>query len=410
MRSLIGILLVLTFQLTATASDTRGGGRLRVASYNVALYGEESGDLAERLRGGNDGKARAVAEAIQRVRPDVLLLCEIDYEESHRAVDLFLEEYLGVGQRGQEPIEFAHTLTAPVNTGEASGLDLDNDGATDGPNDAWGFGRYPGQYGMAVVSRVPFALDALRSFRTLRWASVPDARRPVLATGEPYHNDATWRALRLSSKSLWDVTIAPPGRPKLHLLCSHPTPPVFDGPEDRNGKRNADEVRLLVDYIAGDPSGYLVDDDGQRGGLAAGAHFVVLGDLNADPVDGDGITESIGALLRSPQVSPMAAPASEGGVAASRRRADLNAAHRGPAETDTADFSGDGHGNLRVDYALASNSLRVTGTGVFWPKRDQPGSDAVKGSDHRLVWVDLELPGTGSGRAPAPGEGERSDD
>ena len=34
-----------------------------------------------------------------------------------------------------------------------------------------------------------------------------------------------------------------------HLLASHPTPPVFDGDEDRNGKRNHDEVRLIADYI-----------------------------------------------------------------------------------------------------------------------------------------------------------------
>ena len=49
------------------------------------------------------------------------------------------------------------------------------------------------------------------------------------------------------------------------LLVAHPTPPVFDGPEDRNGRRNFDEIPLLGDYVTG-RSGYIYDDDGGRGG------------------------------------------------------------------------------------------------------------------------------------------------
>ena len=73
---------------------------------------------------------------------------------------------------------------------------------------------------------------------------MPGALRPIdPATREPFHPDDIWKQLRLSSKSHWDVPVRTP-KGVVHFLVSHPTPPVFDGPEDRNGKRNPDEIRL----------------------------------------------------------------------------------------------------------------------------------------------------------------------
>ena len=71
--------------------------------------------------------------------------------------------------------------------------------------------------------------------------------------------------LRLSSKTHVDVPVATSAG-TLHILASHPTPPVFDGPEDRNGRRNHDEIRLFADYVDPDRSAYLVDDRGGRAG------------------------------------------------------------------------------------------------------------------------------------------------
>ena len=50
---------------------------------------------------------------------------------------------------------------------------------------------------------------------------------------------------------------------------------------------------------------------------------------------------------------------------------------------------------MRADYVLPSTSLYVTGSGVFWPKPDEPLFRLIKdrqsSSDHRLVWVDITV-------------------
>ena len=176
----------------------------------------------------------------------------------------------------------------------------------------------------------------------------------------------------------------------MHFLVSHPTPPVFDGPEDRNGTRNHDEIRFWADYVRGPrTSGYIYDDAGEYGGLHPRDRFVIAGDQNADPLDGDSTAGAIQQLLGSPKVNTRRTPSSAGAVEASRQPG--NEGHRAPARFDTADFS-EPPGNLRVDYVLPSRQLPITGSGVFWPTTADPRSSLVDASDHRLVWVDVRLP------------------
>ena len=236
--------------------DAAGQGHtIRVATYNTSLYRDAAGGLVRDLETGSNDQARRIAEVIQRVRPDVLLVNEFDYDADGRAAELFQEKYLAVSQNGLDPIRYLHRFTAPVNTGKPSGMDLDNNGSTTDPQDAFGYGRHEGQFGMLVLSRFPIEKEFIRTFQTFLWRDMPGALLPVdPSTGEPYYSDAEVALLRLSSKSFWDVPIKVPasggGLPwQLHLLGSHPTPPVFDGPEDKNGRRNHDEVRMLADYV-----------------------------------------------------------------------------------------------------------------------------------------------------------------
>lgn len=368
---------------------------LRVATYNTSLYDDSDGGLIRRLEAGDPG-ARKIAAVLQRVRPDLVLLNEFDYDADGRAADLFQRDYLAVPQAGGgDALRYPYRYFGPVNTGVPSGLDLDGNGTVGGAgrdrgNDAWGFGLHPGQYGMLVLSRHPIDVSAVRSFRLLRWSTMPDASAPVDPRARRmFYPDPVWHALRLSSKSHWDVPVRTP-LGTLHFLVSHPTPPVFDGPEDRNGARNADELRLWREYLDNDPAdrAWLCDDAGRCGGLPADARFVIAGDLNNDPVDGDGRHDAIRALIAHPRVLQHPAPRGDGSAAAARAAGGANAAHLGDPAEDSGDF-GPQVGNLRLDYVLASTGLRVLASGVFWPAPDSADAALATASDHHAVWVDL---------------------
>lgn len=374
-RGLIAIAAALLAGAALADPPSPAPGSLRVATFNMALNRPAPGALVQEFRLGESRQIAAVVEIVQRVRPDILLAQEIDHDPRGIAAAL-LAEALRTGRNNADPIDYRHVFTAEVNTGQPTGFDLDGDGRTDGPRDAFGYGTFPGQYGMAVLSRFPFG--PLRSFTRLPWAALPGALIP------PDHFPPGF-APRLSSKAHWDLAVdAPAGR--LRLLASHPTPPVFDGPEDLNGRRNADEIEFWTAYLSG--ASWMTDDAGATGG-EAGDPVVVLGDLNADPVDGDGRREAMRVLLAHPRLQD-ARPASAGGAAAA------DAGHRGDPALDTAQFRGPGA--LRVDHVLPDRRLVVTGSGVFWPAPGDPlrrlvgEGDPVVGSDHRLVWVDIRLP------------------
>ncbi len=388
------LLAGLSLVVTASAADET----VRVATYNSSLFRNASGVLVRDLATGNNEQAKRIAEVIQRVRPDILLLNEFDYDAEGHAASQFSRKYLAVGQNGCKPIEYDYHFFGPANTGKPSGRDLDKDGRTDGPADAIGYGRHEGQYGMLVLSRYPIAKDQVRSFQKFLWRDMPGAMLPTdPQSSQPFYDEGDLAVQRLSSKSFWDVPIAVPARGSskpfvVHLLASHPTPPVFDGPEDRNGKRNHDEIRMVADYISGDKANYLTDDRGQHGGLSDGALFVIVGDLNCDPNDGQGVAGAMDQLLKNLRVDATFTPSSKGGEETVKKHAAQHTGHRGNPGHVTSDFTEGGHGCLRVDYALPSQGLLVKDGGVFWPTAGEPGSEAIRATDHRAVWIDV-IPG-----------------
>jgi hypothetical protein len=372
---------------------------VRFAAFNASLSRSFAGQLLADLSTPGDVQAQKAAEIIQRARPDVLLVNEFDYVAGGQAARLFQDHYLAVSQNGAEPIRYACSFVAPVNTGLPSGFDLNHDGLIGGPDDALGFGLFPGQYGMVVFSHYPIVSAAVRTFQRFLWQHMPGARLPAdPATGAAWHSPAALAVLRLSSKSHWDLPMQIGDR-VVHLLASHPTPPVFDGPERRNAARNFDEIRFWADYLLPAASGYIYDDNGQRGGLPPGALFVIAGDQNSDPLDGDSVPGAIQQLLEHPRVNAALTPRSAGAVEAAARLGGANLAHRGDPASDTAEFDPLGPGNLRTDYVLPSLGLAPQGGGVFWPASGDPlfhlvGSFPFPSSDHRLVWIDALVPRT----------------
>ena len=396
-------LLVLDGVAVAAAGDAAGGSgderSVRFATFNASLNRAAEGELVADLSTPDDVQAQAVAEIIQRVQPDVLLINEFDFDAQGLAARLFQRNYLSVGHNGASPVSYPYRFVAPSNTGIPSGFDLDNNGSVGGPNDAFGFGAFPGQFGMAVYSRYPILRHHVRTFQRFLWKDMPGALLPDdPATPAPadWYSPEELAVFRLSSKSHWDIPVLVGGK-VIHTLVSHPTPPVFDGPEDRNGTRNHDEIRLWSDYVLPSRSGYLYDDQGRRGGLKPGARFVIMGDQNADPFDGDSVAAAAQQLLENPRVNTSLTPTSAGGPEQAVLQGGANLTHRGDPAFDTADFLDvPGPGNLRADYVLPSKNLRMLDAGVFWPLSTDPlfrlvGTFPFPSSDHRLVWVDLRV-------------------
>jgi hypothetical protein len=371
----------------------------RIATFNASLNRFNAGDLIADLQNPASGQPSRVAEIIQRTNPDVILINEFDFDSGGVAARLFVDNFLAVGQNGAEPWVPVAIFSAPSNTGVPTGIDLDRDGNPAGPGDAYGFGYFPGQYGMLILSKYPIVEDEIRAFQNFLWRDMPGALLPddpETPAPADYYSPEILDIFRLSSKSHWDVPVEIDGE-IIHILASHPTPPVFDGPEDRNGTRNHDEVRFWLDYVTPGAGGYIYDDAGNAGGVAAGARFVILGDLNLDPNDGDAMREIGRTLLGHPSLRD-SAPVSQGAVEDNATDGGFNANHAGDPAFDTADF-GDGEfgpGNLRADYVLPSANLGLAGAGVFWPTADDPlaallGPDDAQTSDHRLVWIDVTL-------------------
>jgi hypothetical protein len=402
---LIAAAVVATALLAPRGGASAADPPVRFATFNASLNRNAAGQALTELSVPGNAQADAVAEIIQRIRPEVLLINEFDFVPDNALAEAFQNNYLDVahsaGGSTTTPIDYPYVFVAPSNTGLPSGFDLNNNGVVGGPDDALGFGFFPGQFGMAVFSQHPIVYDHVRTFQHFLWKDMPGARLPDdPATPAPadWYSPAELDIFPLSSKSHWDIPIDIDGK-IVHFLVSHPTPPVFDGPEDRNGTRNFDEIRFWADYISpGRKSRYIYDDAGGRGGLAPGQLFVIAGDQNSDPLDGDSIPGSIQQLLEHPLVNTKVTPSSAGAVEATALQGGINTTHRSEPRFDTADFADGAPGNLRADYVLPRKNLRIVDGAVFWPIQASPlfgltGVFPFPSSDHRAVWIDVRIPG-----------------
>ncbi|MDN3616861.1 endonuclease/exonuclease/phosphatase family protein [Vibrio gallaecicus] len=376
---------------------------------------------------------RNVAAIIQTERPAVIMMSEFNNDgtgTNNDALIAFRLNYLAVPQNSNsidqdgtvlEPIAFQYFANFATNTGLVSPHDLDNDG-TPGqlPGDAWGFGNYHGQYAFALMSQYEIDKDNMRTFQEFKWkdlegAVIPtitncdDSWNPIpdgMSCGDEWYTAAEWADMRLSSKNHVDAPILIPqsdgSTETIHLLMSHPTPPIFD--TGKNKAQNADEVNFWIQYIEGTSSTVFTDDQGTTGALAADAKFVVMGDLNADPLKGDGDLTAINALMDHDKVNRLAtfgplAPASLGAPECLALGECKSANWDTPNPDQVTSTSG-----LRLDHVIPSANLTLTETGVYWPATFESGrllmNDERVGnygngkdisSDHRMVWIKADI-------------------
>jgi hypothetical protein len=309
---------------------------IRLATYAAPLSRDGPGLLLRDLGRGDDPQIAAIVAVATQADADVLVLTDFDYDLDGLALAAFAALV--------DPPYPYHFALRP-NAGLQSGFDLDGNGRIGDPRDAVGYGRFAGDGGLAILSRWPIDTAAVTDLSGLIWRDLPDAVLPMV-DGQMFWPDPVLDILRLSSTGHWIVPVQPPDGATVTLLAFGATPPVFDGPEDANGLRNRDELRLWQWVLDGD-FGPPPDD------------FVVIGNANLDPAAGQGLRAAMTEFLAHPLIQdPL-------------------------PDRPTADWTDQGIGMLRVSYVLPQRGLQVVGADVIWTEA------ATLAGPHHLVWVDI---------------------
>lgn len=330
---------------------------LRIASFNTELSRKGPGLLLRDITSGKDAQVAAVLAVITQTQPDILLLQGFDWDHGNLALKAFEQRLAQAGA------PYPHLFARQPNAGLATGLDLDGDGRLGGPGDSQGYGDFTGRGGMAVLSRYPLLTKEMHDLTPLLWREMPGASLPRHPDGSPFPSPQAQAVQRLSSTAHWVLPFSIRPGQRISLLCFQATPPLFDGIEDRNGLRNADEIRLWQVFLDADLAPQM-----PHAPPPPRQHYVILGGANLDPDKGDGKRAAITGLLQDPRLQDP-------------RPASVQAG------TETVDW-GQGR-RMRVDYILPSADLQVTDSGVHWP--DSASAPARTASRHMLVWVDIKL-------------------
>ncbi|ATF17160.1 endonuclease/exonuclease/phosphatase family protein [Phaeobacter gallaeciensis] len=354
MRQLATLLLAALLPLISPA-DADPAKTLRIASFNTELSRKGPGLLLRDLQRSKDPQIAAILQTLTEADADILVLQGIDWDYEGRSV-IELRNLLA-----KRIPRYGHIYAARPNTGMQTGRDMDGDGRLGTARDAQGYGRFTGQDGMAILSRLPILRDDVRDLSKLLWQDLPGAKLPTDSDGTPFPSRDALAAQRLSTTGHWVVPILLPSGEPLSVLAFQATPPLFDGPEDRNGLRNQDEIRLWQVLL-----------DGGLGPRPA-EPWVIVGGANLDPEKGAGRRAAIADLLRDPRLQDP--------------RPRDNAGH-----TDTVNWGTSG--SMRVDYILPSQALQVVASGLMWPANipTKDGDMNRPASRHALVWTDLKIP------------------
>jgi len=149
--------------------------------------------LRDILRNGE--QVAAALSVIRAADADVLLLTGVDIDPEGATISALTEVL------AREGAPYPYHFTATTNAGIRTGLDLDGDGRLGEPEDAQGYGAFPGQGSMAVLSRYP--IGQVVELTGQLWRDLPEA--------DPWFASPEAAAVqRVSSVAHWDVPVETP--------------------------------------------------------------------------------------------------------------------------------------------------------------------------------------------------------
>ena len=271
----------------------------------------------------------------------------------------------------------SRTLPRPDERGEPSGFDLDDDGLHHRPHDAFGWGRFPGNGAMALLSAASVDAAAARTFRGLLCPALPVPGSPRARTGAPGPTGGGRRrsgsppgptGTAPSCRPAAACTSSPPIRLRRSSTARAPQPPAQsrrDGLLERLPRRNG-----LARLPAAAPP--------------ARPRLRWRSSARPDPVDAPAIPHASPAARQPRGCSDPRprVPARAARAAARRRRPRRppRPRHRPLARRRR------GPGNLRVDYVLPARGSPLPRRRL----RPAPAlaAEAAAASAHRLVSVD----------------------
>jgi hypothetical protein len=311
----------------------------RVATFHAELTRKGPGLLLRDVLRGKDEQIAALEQINATVRPDVLLLTKVDFDLEKRTAKAL-----------QHALGYAHSFALAPNSMIPTDLDLDGDGRA---MDRQTWARYAGE-GAMLLSQHPVALKY--HLADLAWKDMQNPKMPIDAAGQPFPSKPAQDVQKVVSQGLWIVEIRPKSKTSFTAVLFQNQTPVFDGPEDQNGLRNAAQLRLLEDVMRGQYGSFPKD------------RFVLIGNTNLDPNAGAGDRGAMLDLLNDKRLQDP------------RPRNRLG---------EDATVVWEKAGPMRVSYVLPSADWTVERAELFWPKDGPLRQAAEQASRHKMVWVQI---------------------
>lgn len=372
----------------AGSGGTAGGAlppKVRIAQFNLREMS------TAKLLDGADEQAGAAAQVIAKFAPEIISINELQFDiegiPSLGSPGAPSSTQPGTFDGGAQNAKRLAERVAALNPAAAFSftvLTVGNSGFKwAGPtlgNPSFvlrGWGDWPGRFNSAILTKFPIAYDKIRVINEFAWDALPDnsidKMKTEIGTSVP-------AGFPLFEKGILVVPVEIAPGQLLHMVMHHPVAPAF---EAINPYRHFDELHGLKLFLDGTLPG--VEP------LPVGARFVVIGDLNADPEDGDSLDGGIEPILGHPALNVFFPAGS--GTKGTNGKYNTYLSGCGKDDGTTVDDPTTKF-QMQLDYILPSKTFGAAQVGeIFFPDFQSQKADfllACQASDHRFLYVDVE--------------------